>query len=162
MKNGRCRRHGGKTPPTPTGLANPNAKMGIYSRFLSESDQALYHETEIGKVDDELRLMRVRLARTVKARADWEAQVAAGQIDAGTVMVERVNDESVTKDGVVVPTTKRTFRLPDFDKIEQACLARIESLEKTRKELIGEGAADSAIEIEGGLPPPDLEPDEPA
>lgn len=171
MANGRCKLHGGKSTgpknPNPAAAVAARTTMGIYERFLSEDDQTIYREAEIGSVENELRLVRVRLARTVKARKMWEDHLAAGtgemsETTDGAKMfthVETVDDESVTKDGDVVPTTKKTFRLPDFDKIEQACLARIESLEKTRKELLkvgddGDPAEPGAakLTITGGLP----------
>jgi len=150
------------TPPQASGLANPNANSGIYSRFLSEEDQAIYAEAVLGNVDHELRLMRLRLARTVKARKAWEDALAAptrGDGEDQHVLVEVVDDQSLSKDGDVYDLTKRVKRLPDFDKIEQACLARIESLEKTRRELLKSPDDDGDTEpgsvrltITGGLP----------
>lgn len=153
MKNGRCKRHGGKA----TGAKNPNVMpgakavttFGIYSRFLSEEDQALYLEAEIGSVDAELRLVKLRLARTVRARKEWEDSlkpdptadqpVASADGEDHLTLVEVVDDQGIDKEGCVHDLQKRIKRLPDFDKIEQACLARIESLEKTRKELLKDG-----------------------
>lgn len=150
MANGRCKRHGGKATGAhdpAKGLDNGAAKFGIYSRYLSAEDQGLYDEVALGSVDLELRLVRVRLARTVKAREAWEASLRSGDVaksegEGSHVLVEVVDDESVTKDGDVVPTTKRIKRLPDFDDIEHRCLARIESLEKTRKELLKDGGGE--------------------
>lgn len=133
--------------------------MGIYARFMAPEDQALYAEFELGKVDNELRLMRVRLARTVKARTAWEASLAKGTTDALVpgdtyfVHVETIEDEGLDKEGSKHDLVKKSFRLPDFDKIEQACLARIESLEKTRLELFERGQGDDPPEGEGSSGP---------
>lgn len=173
MANGRCKRHGGKATGPKTANTGPATKaattLGIYERFLSEDDQVIYREAEIGHVENELRLVRVRLSRTVKARKAWEdglvvvageAPQPSGEASPDMVLVEHVDDQSVTKDGDVVDTVKQIKRLPDFDKIEQACLARIESLEKTRKELLktdddGDPNAEpgsARLTITGGLP----------
>lgn len=149
MENGRCKRHGGKS----TGAKEPakgadsgTNKFGIYGAYVRDDERDL--DFELGSVDAELRLVRIRLKRTFEARKQWEEDVAAKRVemqadaDGNMVLIEHVEDESITKDGNVVPTKKRTFRLPDFDKIEQACLARIESLEKTRKELMKDAGSD--------------------
>lgn len=162
MPNGRCKRHGGKA----TGAKNPNTapgtkastKFGIYSQFLTPEDRDIYDAAELGSVDSELRLVRLRLARTVKARRDWEESVraktaaletAAAPVEDHLVLVEAVDDQSLSKDGDVYDLEKRIHRLPDFDKIEQACLARIESLEKTRKELLKEGGGGDGDDVPG-------------
>lgn len=149
MANGRCKRHGGQSTGAivpASGEASGKNKFGIYGAYVREDERDL--DFELGSVDAELRLVRIRLKRTFEARKQWEEDLAAKRIemsadtDGNYVLVEHVEDESVTKDGDVIPTKKRTFRLPDFDKIEQACLARIESLEKTRKELMKDAGSD--------------------
>lgn len=149
MPNGRCKKHGGKAEGAINPLkgdASPTNKFGIYGAYVREDEQDL--DFALGTVDAELRMIRIRLKRTFEARMTWEADLAAKRVamkadeNGNMVLVEHVEDESVTKDGDVVPTERKTFRLPDFDKIEQACLARIESLEKTRKELMKDGGGD--------------------
>lgn len=140
MANGKCKRHGGKAsgPIEPNVAANIKSATvhGVYSRYLSEEDQAIYAEFTLGSVDHELRLMRLRLARTVKARREWEDSLKADSEDEShQVLVEVIDGDAPGKEGGTIEITRKTKRLPDFDKIEQACLARIESLEKTRKEL---------------------------
>lgn len=173
MANGRCKRHGGKAtgPKVPnTSAATEAARKvttthGIYSRFLTEEDRALYDAAEIGAVDAELRLMRMRLARTVKARAAWEAELR-GEVDGresdgsdSMTLVEVVEDQS-QYEGAPVDLEKRVKRIPDFDKIEQTIVGRIESLEKTRKELLklgdedppdGDPTARDHVSFSGGL-----------
>lgn len=148
MANGKCKRHGGKSsgPIEPLrGEKSPVRKHGIYEAYYTDEEKAL--DIQLGSVDGELELVRIRLRRTLVARAKWEEEIAKGraerQEDGSLVLVEHVEDESVGPEGSVVPTEKKVFRLPDFDKIEQACLARIESLEKTRKELMKDAGSDS-------------------
>ena len=62
MPNGRCRMHGGSTPTT-----NTNAvKHGFYSDALQPEERALWERVEIGTLDDEIRLMKVKLHRLVR------------------------------------------------------------------------------------------------
>ena len=71
MPNGRCRMHGGTSVGGPVG--NDNAvKHGIYRSTLSEDERADYDSLQLGDVDHELRLVRVRLARALKAERDSE------------------------------------------------------------------------------------------
>lgn len=167
MKNGRCKRHGGKATGPKT--ANTKAatvaatKHNIYSQFLSPEDRAIYDAVDMGNIDAELKLVRMRLARCVKARRAWEESLKTDANPLGSdgaeshILVEQVDDESLFE-GSPVSTTKKTFRLPDFDKIEHSLLARIESLERTRKDLLkGDGEQEDGADviIHGGLPDDD-------
>lgn len=170
MANGRCKRHGGKC----TGAKNPNVALaeanpaythGIYTKFFREDEKALLDQGafRLGQVDTELAVMRVRLKRTLEAKEQWEAEVR-GDIDGAneetaTVLVETVDGEAPGPEGSTIPISKKTRRLPDFDKIIDSTAARIESLEKTRKELLktddggeGDGTNRLIIDIRGGLP----------
>jgi hypothetical protein len=58
--------HGGTNPGAPVG--NTNAlKHGIYRAHLTEDEQEAYDSLAIGQLDEELRLARIRLARTLGA-----------------------------------------------------------------------------------------------
>jgi hypothetical protein len=61
--------HGGTNTGAPPG--NDNAvKHGIYRSTLTEDERADYDSLQLGDVDHELRLVRVRLARALKAERD--------------------------------------------------------------------------------------------
>jgi hypothetical protein len=167
MPNGRCKRHGGESsgPDVPNplrGAASPARRHGIYEDYYTEEEKALDIISRLGSVDGELEMVRIRLRRTLAARAKWELEIVAGraerQEDGSLVLVEVVDDEAVFE-GVRTPTKREVRRLPNFDDIEHRCLARIESLEKTRKELMkdsggelpdGSGARDR-VKFTGGL-----------
>lgn len=52
-------------------MGNGNAvKHGIYRSVLTPEEQADYDSLELGGVDEELRLARIRLARALKAERD--------------------------------------------------------------------------------------------
>lgn len=175
MTNGRCKRHGGTStgPITPLrGEASPVRKHGIYDDYYTEEEKALDIISRLGNVDGELEMVRIRLRRTIAARAKWEVEIVAGraerQEDGSLVLVEVVDDEAVFE-GVSTPTKREVRRLPNFDDIEHRCLARIESLEKTRKELMKDGGTDpsdptgsrDAVRFTGGLGGTDEELPEP-
>jgi len=144
MANGRCKRHGGKStgPKVPLVGGKSNfAKHGLYSAYYTEDEKASLEDLVLGNVDADLRLCRVRLKRALMMRKKWEDSLADGADGSGElVLVERVEGESIGEGGEVTPVEKKTSKLPDFEKIESVLLGRIESLERTRKEL---GASDS-------------------
>lgn len=135
MPNGRCRMHGGATPKT-----NQNAVThGIYRKLLTPEEQADYDGLELGKVDAELRLMRIRLARALAAE-----RASAGMAEL---------DEVVTNigGGPNVADESRKSKVRDYCKLIDTTAARIESLERTRKGLLeeGEGAAGGSRDVQG-------------
>lgn len=154
MANGRCRMHGGGNkgahkPHAAKGAANPAYTHGIYTKFFRDEEKELIDAGAIalGRVDDELILVRIRLKRAVEAKERWEAE-CAGLIDGADestslVLVETEEGEKpFGKDADLMEYSGKKRRLTDFDKIIDACLARIESLEKTRKELAKETPPD--------------------
>jgi len=119
MKNKtKCRMHGGKS----IGASKNNTygiKAGsVYSKFLSEEDKQLEQTSVslLGKLDSELSIARIQLARALKAQT---------------------NDPDSLK---------------DFPKTIDLFLGRINSLEKTRKELLHDDSQDNVLTIIGGLP----------
>lgn len=67
MGNGRCRVHGGKSTGPRDQAGNTNAvKHGFYSDALLPEERTLYERAEVGSLDDEIRLARVKLHRFVR------------------------------------------------------------------------------------------------
>lgn len=66
MANGRCRVHGGaSTGPKKPNSANNAIKHGFYSDALQPAERELWARVEVGGIDDEIRLLRVKLHRLV-------------------------------------------------------------------------------------------------
>ena len=65
MANGRCRMHGGTSTGAPPGNTNA-VKHGFYSDALLPEERQLWERAQVGGVDDEIRLMRVKLHRLVR------------------------------------------------------------------------------------------------
>lgn len=118
----RCRLHGGAS------ISNQNAKThGIYSGTLTESERSQWDTVQIGSIDEELKLCRLRLVRALHAENENGANPELDEIterDSGAFKEEK-------------------YRRRDYTGVIDKLMARIESLEKTRLHLMNEGAAAS-------------------
>jgi len=124
MPNGRCRMHGGPSTGPKDQRGNTNAvKHGIYMKRLTEAEQADYQALELGSVDHELRLARIRLARALDAE---KAAKAEPEID------EVIENEG---GGMTIAVRSVKKKVKDYTYIIDRCMLRIESLERTRKML---------------------------
>ncbi|MEJ3621384.1 HGGxSTG domain-containing protein [Brachymonas wangyanguii] len=141
----RCKLHGGKS--TGAGAGNQNASThGIYKSVLSEEEQARWHDIEIGRLDDELRLWRTRLLRALAAE-----QAARDKPELEEIIARKAG-------GQEQPGAEKRFKRRDYAAIVDRIMGRIESLERTRLELMkGDGSEASAVEpivIEISTPTP--------
>jgi len=102
--------HGGNSPGGPVGNTNA-VKHGIYRAVLTEEERTDYDGLELGDVDQELRLARVRLARTlkaerdgIKAEQDYEAIIdrLLGRIEGLERTRKRLLEESNKNVGVIL------------------------------------------------------------
>ncbi|WAL81490.1 hypothetical protein OYT13_16755 [Pandoraea sp. XJJ-1] len=121
MANGRCRMHGGKTPQTNQNAAKPGS---LYSKYLTPEEQAQFDQIELGRVDDELRLTRIRLARAL-----GQEQEKGGTLEVDSAVKRQGGGPQVA--AAELHTKRR-----DYVGIIDRLTARIESLERTRAELM--------------------------
>lgn len=120
----RCRLHGGAS------ISNQNAKThGIYASTLTETERNQWNDVQIGSIDEELKLCRLRLVRALKAENENGAKP---ELDEVTVKTSKSGG---------TPGGEKKFRRRDYVGIIDKIMARIESLEKTRLHLLNEGAA---------------------
>lgn len=142
----RCRLHGGITK---TKGVSYNATPGsIYSRFLLPEELAAHDTLDLGNVDAELRLVRIRLTRAL----EMERRDLSGDLE--PELESRIERDGGGKGTVYA---ERHFRKIDYRAAINACLARIESLEKTRMELSkggtsADGVADQLRALADKLP----------
>ena len=138
LKNGRCKLHGGLSPGGAEGNTN-RTTFGIYSKFYTAEDLAVATDSTIGTVDHEIILLRVRVARILKAEALAESM--------GTEALEPVEVISEGKNGEEI-VTRKTRRLPDFDKILDMAVGRIGKMEliKAQLEESGKGGGDTPLD----------------
>lgn len=117
----RCKLHGGGA--SKANKANKHAaKPGsIYSQFLTDDENAILSTIELGRVDDELRLTRVRLMRALSRENEF----------GNTLEVDSEKLETGEFGG-----TTTTSKVRDYSSLIDRLTARIESLERTRAELL--------------------------
>lgn len=131
MANGRCRLHGGKSTGPKDCRGNQNArKHGIYGSHLTPEERAQFDAIELGAVDQELRLARIRLARALAAE-----EAANGEPE----VLEVVENEG---GGEYTPARSEKSRVRDYSALIDRLMSRIESLERTRK-LLDAGNGDN-------------------
>jgi hypothetical protein len=116
----RCKLHGGKSTGAP-GNKNAAKPGSIYSKFLTDEENDTLTRIELGRVDDELRLTRVRLMRALARENEF-----------GNTL--EVDSEKVDSSETGGTTTNSKVR--DYSGLIDRLTARIESLERTRAELL--------------------------
>lgn len=126
----RCRLHGGASKGPPKGSTNA-LKHGIYGTVLTDEEKALSDQIQLGKIDDELKLCRIRLVRALKLESEHGDDLQAdSRVEKGATTESIPLEEGATK--IIDVTYKRR----DYSVMVDRLLARIESLEKTRAELM--------------------------
>lgn len=122
----RCALHGGKSTGPRDSRGNRNAARpgSLYSKFLSEEEAQLALSLELGQVDEELRLTRIRLLRALAREQDLGDTLELYET------VER------TGGGENAPGDERRCRVQDYAGLIDRLTARIESLESRRQSLL--------------------------
>jgi len=92
MPNGRCRLHGGKLTGPKKGEQRA-LKHGLYAKGLIGDEKALYPEIKCGNIDDEIKILRIKLRRAWYAQGLWEQQHEEIQEDMQDQAQKRVEDE---------------------------------------------------------------------
>lgn len=115
----RCKLHGGATPK-----GTQNAKThGIYAQTLSQVERDQWDDLQLGSVDDELRLCRLRLVRALNAENENGAKPEL--------------DEITVKPGIDGKASgEKKYKRRDYVGMVDRLMGRIESLEKARAALI--------------------------
>lgn len=127
MSNGRCRMHGGKATDTHKG--NQNARThGLYANGLTDEEKQVYHHVEIGSIDDELRMAKIRLRRALIAEVGEQALELIERQESPSMLGGLPDYDEMIK--------SETFRKRDWGPIVDRLMSRIESLERTRLELL--------------------------
>ncbi|MBJ2270457.1 hypothetical protein JFT60_24080 [Pseudomonas sp. MF6772] len=125
----RCKLHGGKSSGPKEQRGNKNAaKPGsIYSRFLTDEENDMLAGIELGRVDDELRLTRVRLMRALARESEF----------GNTLEVESEKEEPILVGGKETSLTSitTTSKVRDYSSLIDRLTARVESLERTKEDL---------------------------
>lgn len=143
----RCKLHGGATPKG--GPGRPS--HGIYRKTLSDEEQALWAEIQIGSVDDEIRMMKVMLNRAIELNAEIRLSPNDPKNLAGFELTEITRSSKGGKNDI-----NSTSKRPDTVAMIDRFAGRIASLEKTRAELLAAAAGqqtDVNIKFVAEIPP---------
>lgn len=149
MSNGRCNLHGGKSSGAPK--INTNAVThGFYSDALQPEEKQLWERVTLGGIDDEIRLMRVKLHRLVRLSG---SQDVADLIDAALEVARKQGDDP--KLGPF-DRTEIKVKAPQYADLILQAVAEIRKLELQRlqmqlleKQIKGDGDGDDAHEVLG-------------
>lgn len=145
----RCRLHGGATPKGGKG----RVIHGLYKRTLSEDEQLLWNEIQIGNLDEEIRFAKVMLNRAI----ELNAEIRAAPNDLKNMAGFELSEISKSTNPGSRNGTNVTSKRPDTVALIDRFMGRIANLEKTRAELIaaqgerGEDAMDTARKVQDAL-----------
>lgn len=147
MPNGRCRVHGGASTGPRNQRGNTNAvKHGFYSDALQPEERELYERVEIGSLDDELRLARVKLHRFVRLSGSTDLM---DMVD-GALEVARKSGiafNHATKE--MEPFDKQEIKAaaPDYADLIIKQIDLIRKLELARRDLMSDEDEDAPESI---------------
>lgn len=133
----RCKLHGGGSAKANKGNKHAAKPGSIYSQFLTDAENDMLASIELGRVDDELRLTRIRLMRALSRENEFgnELEIDSEKLETG-------------EHGGTTTTSK----VRDYSSLIDRLTARIESLERTRADLLKANPPDlppvARIEIE--------------
>lgn len=122
----RCALHGGKSSGPKNQRGNKNAaKPGsLYSQYLTADEQKIAASLELGSVDEELRLTRIRLMRALQLEQERGDTLE---------LVETVERSG---GGEYSPGDEEKRKVKDYAGLIDKLTGRIESLEMKRASLL--------------------------
>lgn len=125
----RCALHGGKStgpknPSRPTGNTRAAKPGSLYSQFLTAEERQIAANLELGSVDEELRLTRIRLMRALAREEEHGDSLEVYET------IER------TGGGDYAPGDEEKRRVRDYAGLIDRLTGRIESLESRRAILL--------------------------
>lgn len=128
----RCRMHGG-TSEGPRKGSRHALKHGIYSDVLMPEDEQLMNVLELGSLDHELKIARIRLRRALREQTERETENTAAQFELDEVTVK-------TSAGVTHTEVKRTRR--DYSREIRSLIRLVAELEVKRLHLFAGASGD--------------------
>lgn len=138
MGNGRCRVHGGKSTGPKNQSGNTNAvKHGFYSDALLPEERLLYERVEVGSLDDEIRLARVKLHRFVRLSGSLDLM---DMVDGALEIVRKTGEAYDAAAKEVLPYDKKEIKAaaPDYADLIIRQIDLIRKLELARRDLMSD------------------------
>jgi hypothetical protein len=128
LKGGERKRPGGAAPGERMAESH-----GIYAKYYTVDELAMSDAMMLGAVDDEIKLCRIRLVRTLRTEGlllDTEEDMALKEMTETSIKLPGGKRTAFTTE------IKKRFEKTDFGFLIDRLITRIESLEKTRNELM--------------------------
>lgn len=132
----RCKLHGGaSTGPKKPNSATNALKHGFYSDALLPDERVLYERVEVGSLDDEIRLARVKLHRFVRLSGSLELQ---DMIDGALEVVQKTGEAFNHATKEMEPYDKKEIKAaaPDYADLIIRQIDLIRKLELARADLM--------------------------
>lgn len=129
----RCDLHGGKSTGPKKGIekSKKNATThGFYTDALKKDEKELWERVEIGSIDDEIKLMRIKVFRLVKLAGDESLQ---DLIDAAIEITRKQGDDPRLG---AFDKTEIKVRAPQYADLIFAGIAEIRKLEMQRLQMM--------------------------
>lgn len=146
----RCRLHGGAASKANKGNAHA-VKHGFYSDALTSDERVLYERAEVGSLDDEIRLARVKLHRFVRLSGSLDLM---DMVDGALQVTRKIGEEYDRATESMQPYDKKELKAaaPDYADLIIRQIDLIRKLELARKDLLKENPPENPpvtkIEIE--------------
>ncbi|WP_269768265.1 HGGxSTG domain-containing protein [Burkholderia ubonensis] len=131
----RCRLHGGaSTGPKVPNVAQNAIKHGFYSDALLPEERQLYERAEVGSLDDEIRLARVKLHRFVRLSGSLELM---DMVDGALEVIRKTGMAYDQAEKEMAPFDKKEIRAaaPDYADLILRQIDLIRKLELARADL---------------------------
>jgi hypothetical protein len=143
----RCKLHGGaSTGPKKPNTATNALKHGFYSDALTADERVLYERAEVGSLDDEIRLARVKLHRFVKLSGNLDLHE---MIDGTLEIVRKTGEAYDREEERMMPFDKKEIKAaaPDYADLIIRQIDLIRKLELARKDLMSDEDGDAPESI---------------
>lgn len=138
----RCKYHGGGSTGPATD-AKPNFSHGLYSNAILPGEEEIYERICEGKLDDEIKITKLRLIRALTAEARVEQKIAEEEDIESEMVCETIeNSEGWNSEGPI-GGTKKTKKLPNYHRIINDIISSLIKLENQR--YVMEGGQGNAL-----------------
>lgn len=134
----RCKLHGGaSTGPKKPNTATNALKHGFYSDALLPEERTLYERAEVGSLDDEIRLARVKLHRFVRLSGSLDLM---DMVDGALEIVRKTGEAYDAAAKEVLPYDKKEIKAaaPDYADLIIRQIDLIRKLELARRDLMSD------------------------
>lgn len=141
----RCRLHGGAASKANKGNAHA-VKHGFYSDALTSDERALYERAEVGSLDDEIRLARVKLHRFVRLSGSLDLM---DMVDGALQVTRKIGEEYNRATESMQPYDKKELKAaaPDYADLIIRQIDLIRKLELARRDLMADEDGDAPESI---------------